>query len=296
MTNILKNDFSWSLQRFAMFERCKKEYFYHYYGSWEGWNKNADDRIKLIYRLKNIKRENTWLKSIIEKTLSSAIKEEIEFNLASCKSFSIRNACRDIFDLEEQAYLSDPKKLCLDSVYFAEESVSSLKTRTTARLECFWNIIWENPFFKAIREKQYSDFVRTGGFGEFVLDDIKVWVNPCIVYTEKDKNFIVNIHPVPPENEIEPAFSMALSILFLNKACKYIGGKCAPKTVVADKDKCIVFEEWLPISKMSELIKKSSLDMLSYLTFVKKAYEENFPKTSGKEKCRTCRFREACAT
>lgn len=295
MENVLENNFSWSLQRFTMFERCKREYYYHYYGAWEGWNKNADDRIKLIYRLKNIKRENTWLKSITEKTLFSAIKGEIEFNLASCKSFSIRSALKDLFDLEGQAYLNDPKKLCLESVYFAEESVSNLKTRTTARFEYFWDIMWENPLFKAIREKQYGAFVKTGGLGEFVSDNIKVWVNPGIVYTEKDKKFIIKIHPVPPENEIEPAFSMSLSILFLNKACKYTSGECVPRTVIADKDRCIVFDAWLPISKMSELIRKSSTDMFSYFTFDKKAYEENFPKTNEKEKCRTCRFRAVCA-
>ena len=279
-----------------MFERCKREYFYHYYGSWEGWNENADDRTKLIYRFKNIKSEEFWLKSIIEKALASAIKREIEFSLASCKSFSIRMAYRDIFELEREEYLNDPKKLCLDSVYFAEESVESLKKRITARLECFWNVIWENPFFKVIREKRYCDFIRTGGIGEFVLDNIKVWVNPGIVYIEKDERFIIDIYPMPKKNEIKPAFSMPLAILFLKETYRHTNVEIVPKTIIVDKDKCVVLEKWLPVSALSELIRKSSLDMLSYLTFDKKAYEENFPKNSEKEKCRTCHFKEACAT
>jgi hypothetical protein len=284
MTNILKNDFSWSLQRFAMFERCKREYFYHYYDSWEGWNENAGERTKLVYRLKNIKTEEIWLKSIIEKTLSSAIKMEIEFSLLSCKSFSIRAAYRDIFELERQEYLKDPKKLCLDSFYFSEESVGSLKKQITAKLECFWGKIWG-----------YVDFVRIGGLGEFVLDNIKVWVNPGIVYIEEDKRFIIDIYPAPQGNEIKPTFSIPLAILFLKETYRHMNGKYVPRTIIVDKDKCIVLEECLPVSGISELLRKSSTDMLSYLTFDKKAYEENFPRTSRKEKCHTCRFREACA-
>ena len=55
MASVLKNDFSWSLQRFTMFERCKREYFYHYYGSWEGWNENAEERQEVTQVLTDIK-------------------------------------------------------------------------------------------------------------------------------------------------------------------------------------------------------------------------------------------------
>jgi len=295
MIGTFTNNFSWSLQRFTMFERCKKEYFYHYYGSWAGWDGNAAERTKFIYRLKNIKSEAPWLKSIIKKTLSSAIKRETEFSLVSCRSFSIRTTYKDIFELERQEFLDDPKKLCLDSIYFAEESISNLKKRITARLECFWNVIWENSFFNILKEKRYGDFISINGHGEFVLNNIKVWVNPGIAYTEKDKKFIIDIYPMPPKNEVNPPFSMSLAILFLKKTYKLLNEEYTPRTIIADKDKCIVLEECPPESEISKLIRESSLNMLSCLTFDKKAYEENFYKTSEKEKCRTCRFREICA-
>ena len=123
MGNTLKNDFSWSLQRVAMFERCKREYYCHYYGSWEGWEKNADEKTKILYGLKNIRTESSWLKSIIDKTFYAALRGEIEFTLASCKGHSVRDAHVDLFELERKEYLSDPKKFCLDTVYFSEVSV-----------------------------------------------------------------------------------------------------------------------------------------------------------------------------
>lgn len=295
MAIISKNDFSWSLQRIAMFERCKREYFYHYYGSWQGWVENAEEKVRLIYRLKNIRNEDAWIKTIIEKTFSSAIKREIEFSLVSCKSSSIRAACRDIFELEKQEYLRDPKKLCLDTVYFAEESVDTLRRRITARLECFWNILWENSLFRTIREKQYGDFIRIGGTNEFILDGVKVWLNPGILYLEEDNTFIVDIYPESLRNENKSALYMSLAILFMNKTCNYAKWKTIPMTIVVGMDNCTVLTEYYPAGKMSSLIKKSSSDMLSYLTIDKKAHEENFPETDRKEKCRTCRFRETCA-
>ena len=37
-----KNDFSWSFSRDSAFNTCKRKYYYSYYGSWGGWNKDAD--------------------------------------------------------------------------------------------------------------------------------------------------------------------------------------------------------------------------------------------------------------
>ena len=46
-----KNDFSWSFSRDSAFNTCKRKYYYSYYGSWGGWNKDADELSKncLLY-------------------------------------------------------------------------------------------------------------------------------------------------------------------------------------------------------------------------------------------------------
>ena len=41
-----KNDFSWSFSRDNAFNTCKRKYYYSYYGSWGGWNKDADELSK----------------------------------------------------------------------------------------------------------------------------------------------------------------------------------------------------------------------------------------------------------
>ena len=46
-----KNRFSWSFSRDNAFNTCKRKYYYSYYGSWGGWNKDADDLSKKLYLL-----------------------------------------------------------------------------------------------------------------------------------------------------------------------------------------------------------------------------------------------------
>lgn len=46
-----KNRFSWSFSRDNAFNACKRKYYYSYYGSWGGWNKDADELSKKLYLL-----------------------------------------------------------------------------------------------------------------------------------------------------------------------------------------------------------------------------------------------------
>ena len=68
----------------------------------------------------------------------------------------------DIFELERKEYLKDSKKLCLDSVYFAKESVETLRNSITEKLEYFWN----NPMGKFTMQTHQGKAV--WGFSQYV--------------------------------------------------------------------------------------------------------------------------------
>jgi len=50
----LENTFSWSFSRSRTFADCPRKYWYHYYGSWGGWDRDALEQARELYRLKNI--------------------------------------------------------------------------------------------------------------------------------------------------------------------------------------------------------------------------------------------------
>jgi len=56
----LKNEFSWSKTRDEVFKTCLRQYWFAYYGYWNGWLENAPERTRQIYVLKNLKNRHMW--------------------------------------------------------------------------------------------------------------------------------------------------------------------------------------------------------------------------------------------
>ncbi len=71
-----KNEFSWSVSRNALFSECKRKYYYNYYGSWGGWDKNiADKVIRELYVLKNLQMRWMWKGNIVHHEIERILKE-----------------------------------------------------------------------------------------------------------------------------------------------------------------------------------------------------------------------------
>lgn len=56
-----------------MLERCLREYFLSYYGSWEGWTSWASPLAKNAYRLKKLQNRWAWAGSVVHHYVSDAL-------------------------------------------------------------------------------------------------------------------------------------------------------------------------------------------------------------------------------
>ncbi|MBI2879291.1 MAG: PD-(D/E)XK nuclease family protein [Candidatus Rokubacteria bacterium] len=56
----LDNAFSWSRSRDHLFNDCRRKYFYHYYGSWGGWEADAPEEVRRLYVLKQLTSRQAW--------------------------------------------------------------------------------------------------------------------------------------------------------------------------------------------------------------------------------------------
>jgi hypothetical protein len=52
MMTELKNELSWSKTRDEIFRTCPRQYWFAYYGYWNGWHENAPERTRQIYILR----------------------------------------------------------------------------------------------------------------------------------------------------------------------------------------------------------------------------------------------------
>jgi len=65
----LQNEFSWSKSRHEKFEDCPRAYYYHYYGSWGGWEAAAGSGTRELYVLKKLSSRWQWAGSVVHEAL-----------------------------------------------------------------------------------------------------------------------------------------------------------------------------------------------------------------------------------
>ncbi|MEW6143713.1 MAG: PD-(D/E)XK nuclease family protein [Thermodesulfobacteriota bacterium] len=71
-----KNEFSWSVSRDSLFKECKRKYYYNYYGSWGGWDKNhQDETTRTLYVLKNLQNRWQWKGSTVHHEIERVLTE-----------------------------------------------------------------------------------------------------------------------------------------------------------------------------------------------------------------------------
>ena len=73
MPKKLVNEFSWSVSRHQLFTSCPKAYYYNHYGSWGGWEADANETTRKLYILKNIRPMVTWIGSIIHDLIKDTL-------------------------------------------------------------------------------------------------------------------------------------------------------------------------------------------------------------------------------
>ena len=70
----LKNQFTWSASRHGSFAYCKRQYWWSYYGSWGGWNRDAPGRAREAYMLKNLANRWTWAGTVVHETIENVLR------------------------------------------------------------------------------------------------------------------------------------------------------------------------------------------------------------------------------
>ena len=69
----LKNEFSWSKTRDEVFRTCPRQYWFAYYGNWNGWREDAPARTREIYVLKNLKNRQVWAGQVVHECIERSL-------------------------------------------------------------------------------------------------------------------------------------------------------------------------------------------------------------------------------
>lgn len=298
---VLQNQFSWSKSRDEKFRECPRQYFYHHYGSWGGWEASADPKVRELYILKNLKSRHMWVGEIVHHTIEDALKTHRETGKFETDVFLeaiTRRMRREFRASRDRLYRKDPQKHVGLSEHEYEQKIPDSKwfeLHETAK-RCFSN--FANSIFprmvKPIPVHQWKLIETMQTFG-FEGTPIYVKIDFCFMDAEGLK--IVDWKTGKSEdvdNEIQLDCYGLFSREFFKVAAERI------QTV-----ECNVNSGQTVIRKMIEAkmdfakhyLRNSIAGMKRILKDAEKnsAEEGSFPFTENERTCQYCNFKKVCA-
>ena len=113
------SEFSWSILRYKLFNRCRRAYFIRYYLAQGGWDEYAHPLARSAYYEKYMLTLDQWMSQAFQKSVISAIRKAIiqQQEKQRRKDFAIhmlRGLSKSVSmlqsSLKNEEYLDDPKK------------------------------------------------------------------------------------------------------------------------------------------------------------------------------------------
>ncbi|MBI3181568.1 MAG: PD-(D/E)XK nuclease family protein [Myxococcales bacterium] len=180
---------------------CQRAYFFHYYGSWGGWESEAPRKVRELYVLKKLHNRHTWAGGMVH----SAIRREL-LSLRRGRTPEpeqaierVRNTMREDYAFSRRrAYWQERSRKDFSGLVEHEygEPVSDEEWRAnfeTVReaLFGFFSSRWVELARSLQREQWLEvdelDFDRS----VFLLDEVKVFAVPDFAYLEQDGSPVV---------------------------------------------------------------------------------------------------------
>jgi len=295
-----KNEFSWSKSKNEMFNECKKKYFLHYYGSWNGWDNNEEDRTKRIYYLKQLNTKEIWLGQIIHEVIKY-ILDQFRFG----RRISLSHATAILRKKFEEGFIqssikkyngfkSKAHKFFEDeySIEISEEDKKELLKKAEFCLTNFYN----SDTFIEIKNSLISDWIYLEDFLSFNFEGNKIFLSMDFAMKKDDK---VLIYDWKTGKERSSEFDLQLTCyaLYISEKLGISPEKINAKIFNLSINKEDTFEiNGDKLIEMKNYIRENVDKMECLLENVEEniAKEENFPKEEGFY-CSRCNFKKICS-
>ncbi len=294
-----KNEFSWSKSRDNIFKECNRKYFFNYYGYWNGWHSESEDRVKRIYYLKKLKTKELWVGTLVHEVIEFVLKKfrvseiitlghalailekkaESDFNISKLKEYT--------------GFMSKAHKFFEDEYGIEISADDKKKLLRKARL-CVTNF-FNSDIFMEIRRTKLEDWVTLEDFLSFDFQGTKIYLSIDFAMKVGDK---IILFDWKTGEERLASFDLQLTLYSLYVIKKFgistdkIETRIFNLTIdkidnfIIDDEKIDEIKRYMQesISKMKKLLRDDSNN---------EAKEEDFEKNEG-FRCSRCNFKKVC--
>lgn len=189
--NTFKNEFSWSKTRDDLFNKCHRMYYYRYYGSWNGWLDEADERTRKIYILKQLQTKQMWAGKKVHETIHNILediqsgKKSTDAQKAIDETLAIMR--KDFKNSKQGNYWKKPKTCALfEHEYEIQLPNSEWKNTANHVIECL-NNFFNSDVFDVICNLADEQWLEVEKLSSFMYSDVKIFVSPDFAFKDCEK-------------------------------------------------------------------------------------------------------------
>ncbi len=172
-----QNEFSWSPSRHRMFESCKRQYYFNYYGSWGGWKKDADAQTRLLYRLKKITTVPQLVGTVVHNAISKALKLGRDTLPFAVETYAQNLFGQHLQESEEHLWrYSASQYTNLFEHYYNEPFSETDRINSANHISTSLKAFFASNACATLQSARPEDYLTIEKLTSFVLADTKIWV------------------------------------------------------------------------------------------------------------------------
>jgi hypothetical protein len=174
----LKNEFSWSKTRDEVFNTCPRQYWFAYYGYWNGWLEDAPSRTRQIYILKNLKNRHIWVgekvHECIQRSLNNIRRGIRVLPPEDIVSITLDQMRAEFRSSRSMNYWKNPKSCALFEHEYEIELTDDQWKEVANNAEVCLRNFYASDIYDGLKSHPKGNWLEVEDFSSFYLDNIKI--------------------------------------------------------------------------------------------------------------------------
>ncbi|MCK6531135.1 PD-(D/E)XK nuclease family protein [Myxococcota bacterium] len=179
----LKNELTWSTSRRKLFDRCRRAYWYRYYGHWGGWSREAPAHVRLAWILGKMSSLPMWVGTVVHQAIQECIEEygaEGVFpDLAHAEARGVALLRRGWVESRDRRWEADPRRAVNLLEHYYGRPIEARQTDRVKEdvLRCL-RAFYETEVASWLRTSDPGDWLNVEALDHFLVDGVRVFVKP----------------------------------------------------------------------------------------------------------------------
>ena len=298
----LQNEFSWSKSRDALFNACLRAYYYHYYGSWNGWRRDAPPDVRELYVMKNLQAISTWRGAVVHDAAREVVKglnDGRPLPVEQASQTAREQLLRDFEVSRTGSYRRRPNRLCglLEHYYDVPVTSESLQEVMVTVEGCIRRL-YATSSYQTMLELGPGGIVECEELRSIDLFGCRLWVSADVIMRSPDDTVTIVDWKTGGSSPSE-ATRLQLAIYGIYAVRAY--GVPTGQLLGVEENLRLGEEHVYPLNEglleeTCRYIENSVRKMQALLKDRERntALIRDFPMNSDLALCTECRFRRAC--